>query len=458
VVGVFVVVKSIQGNNPAYPDAWDSRVAPIASWVEQQRGLGFKHPVYVEFLSDSEFADEVTVDQGELSDADQAQADQSAGYYRALGLAGGDLDLQQEQNEADAGGILAFYDPVRQRVFARQPMGESPTLPVDLRVTLAHELTHVLQDQHFDLDAIGDVDGDPTLAFTTRTMVEGDASRVEQAYAAQLSPQDAADYQDVLDSNAATFDELSGEVPLALLAFQQAPYALGQSFLDLIVAAEDESAVDDAIQDPPHTEEPLFDPFLYLDPDTQRALPAPDVADNERLLEEGDFGSTSWYLMLAARLDPHRALAAVDGWAGDSYATAVRKSDDQVCVRLRFAGDTEADLQEMVDALRAWSDAFPGNEATIAPTDEWVDVRTCDPGPDVEIAVDEHLVDALALPALRSWAGAAVLVSSDDVDDEAARCAANELAASIDVATLATNEPLSEEEFARQSAEALAQC
>ena len=45
---------------------------------------------------------------------------------------------------------LAFYDPRTQDVYVR---GTDTTAPAT-RVTLAHELTHALQDQHFDLRAL----------------------------------------------------------------------------------------------------------------------------------------------------------------------------------------------------------------------------------------------------------------------------------------------------------------
>jgi len=34
-----------------YPSSWDARVAPIAARVEVLRGLKFKHPVRVTYLS-----------------------------------------------------------------------------------------------------------------------------------------------------------------------------------------------------------------------------------------------------------------------------------------------------------------------------------------------------------------------------------------------------------------------
>ena len=50
-------------------------------------------------------------------------------------------------------GTLAYYDPSGEQVFVR-----GTELTPAVRVTLAHELAHVLQDQHFDLERLADQD------------------------------------------------------------------------------------------------------------------------------------------------------------------------------------------------------------------------------------------------------------------------------------------------------------
>ena len=66
-----------------------------------------------------------------------------------------------------------------------------------LAVTLVHELTHVLQDQVFDLDRYHESDEEPTSGetFAFDSLVEGDADRIEQLYTDTLDPatQDAID-------------------------------------------------------------------------------------------------------------------------------------------------------------------------------------------------------------------------------------------------------------------------
>ena len=49
-----VIAWSVR-DQPHIPSAWDARVAPIADFVEKERGLDFDHPVDVEFLSPADY-------------------------------------------------------------------------------------------------------------------------------------------------------------------------------------------------------------------------------------------------------------------------------------------------------------------------------------------------------------------------------------------------------------------
>ena len=72
------------------------------------------------------------------------------------------------------------------------------------------------------------------------------------------------------------------------------------------------------------------------------------------MIDEGDFGATTWYLMLARRLDVHDAIKAVDGWAGDQYRT-YKEADGRVCITALYQGKTAVDTDRMYRQLQAWS-------------------------------------------------------------------------------------------------------
>ena len=101
-----------------------------------------------------------------------------------------------------------------------------------MRSTLAHELTHVLQDQHFGLNREFDTDGE---ASVFRALVEGDANRIEAVYADKLSESDHDQLVAAQRADRGAAD--LGKVPPALVQLFGAPYALGGPLVDFIFNA-----------------------------------------------------------------------------------------------------------------------------------------------------------------------------------------------------------------------------
>jgi hypothetical protein len=397
---------------PDHPDAWDPRVADLVDFVEGARDLDFDHPVFVDFLTADEYTEATTSDEDTIGDEERADLDRFAGALRALGVGSGEIDLFAAYNQVSDAGTLAFYDPVDQRVKVR-----GTDLTVGLRVTLVHELTHVLQDQHFDLDQLNSEDLDSGAATAFRALVEGDAMRIEDAYTSEeLSADEQLAYDDEYASQLEDSAEATGDVPPFVSASFAIPYALGQPFVLMVANDGGNRGVDDAFDAPPDTEDDLFDPTSYLDEEEDEDLDL-GLDDDVEPFEEGPLGSPSWYLVLAERIDPKVAFTAALGWGGDAYAFFER--DDHVCVRAGFVGDTAADEAEMRAALDEWAAAMPGDLAEVIDIDGHPGIEACDPGEEVDMALTGRTEDALFLPSL--W-GFLVADAATVLDVDGARC------------------------------------
>jgi hypothetical protein len=409
-VGGLAVVTGVMDSDDGlpHPEQWDPRVAPLAEYVEGARGLEFDHPVFVDFLTPEEYTDEVTTDEGELEDEDRADLDDLAAELRALGLASGPLDLFAALNTVSDGGTLAFYSPEDARVRVR-----GTELTPGVRVTLVHELTHALQDQHFDLTELVNEDLEPGQANAHRALSEGDATRIENRYADEEL---TGDERDAYDAENQSEDEAGraavAEVPSFLVAGFGVPYALGQPFVTMLDSRGGNDAVDDAFRDPPSTEEHLFDPASYLAhegaEDTDLGL-----ADDVELADDGVFAPSDWFLLLGDRIDAKQALHAALGWNGSAYGGYER--DGRHCIRAVFNGEDEGEDSEMRDALTAWRGELPD---VLLPLVEVVDVDghpgvdACDPGEDVDVLGRDRSDDLLVLPAVHAFLeadGASVL-------------------------------------------------
>ncbi len=420
-IGGFVAFAAAAGlvltggeSTPSHPDAWDPRVEELVTFVEEERDLRFDHPVHVDFLSEEAFRAEVTNEDVELTGEERAELDDSAGLLRALGLVAGEVDLFAAGNTLSGDGILGYYDPAEQRITMR---GEDLSLAV--QSTIVHELTHALQDQHVDLEQEFET---PEEDAGFHAIVEGDASRIEAAWVASLDSDQAEALADEEADAFEDFEQDVADVPVVLQALTAAPYALGQTFLDLMIARDGASVVDDLLAAPPSTEEHLLDPFSYIGEDAPISVdaPAPDEEGAE-VFDEGAFGALGLYLLLIERVEHTAALEAALGWGGDAYVAYT--SEGRTCAQIALTGDTPRDTTEMRAALTLWSEAMPGGDAVVRRDGDQIHVRSCDPGAAASGSIEGRGLDGLAVLATRTVIATELLV--DGGDEELARCFAD---------------------------------
>lgn len=375
-----------------HPDRWDDRVGPLAAWVADARGLDFEHPVYVNFLTEAEYTSAATTAEPTTAEADEAMVDMVS-LLRALGLVSGDVDLTDSVNTLNDTGTLAFYQPSDGQVYVR-----GTTLTPALRVTLVHELVHVLQDQHFDLERAGDDDADPH--GTLRAVAEGDAGRIEDLYVAEeLTDDERAAYE---EESAATgqdaVDQIADEVPDGLTAMFAAPYVFGEPFVTHLVEVGGSGDIDRALEDPPSSRV-LFDPRLWgTDDEVDAPVEAVPPAGVEEL-DSGFVGAPSLYLVLVARSSPQEALAAVDAVSGDHYVSY--RDGSRVCVRTALVGRDDAAETLLEGVLDTWVAQSPAGAASVSrDRNGAVQFQTCDPGEEATAPVVS--LDSLALPVVRT--------------------------------------------------------
>ena len=138
-VSVAVHRRGDVGNGLDGPMA--TAVAELQTFVEAARGLRFLEPVDVAVLGDAAFRR--TLAGGRA--LEEPEAEVAIGVLRALGLVGPGDDLASAQLDVDT--VAGFYDTETKELVVR-----GARLTPFVRQVLVHELTHALDDQHFDLD------------------------------------------------------------------------------------------------------------------------------------------------------------------------------------------------------------------------------------------------------------------------------------------------------------------
>ena len=413
------------------PKHWDARVAQLAKFVESHRHLRYTHPVDVRFLTPAEYAKESDITD-QVTDQDKKDIANLVGQERALGLIGKDTDFLKDLNTIQTGGTTAYYDPDAQEMVIR-----GTKLTPGLRTTVVHELTHALQDQHFDLNR--ELESDSSSQFFDG-LVEGDAVRIERAYFDALSE---ADQDALIAEENADGDEsdkaVEGVAP-ALLQLFAVQYNLGEPMTSLVVAEDGVRALDALFRHPPGSDEGLFDPLAVLTHEKVKSVARPKLRRGESRTDSGDIGPVTLYLVLSSFITERAAMTALDGWAGDSYVGY--KRDNRTCIRIAIVGDTSPDVAAIGRAFTDWKAAFTGNLVTVTTTANRVEVDACEP--DTIPKARPESAQSLVLPEFRFQLVNEVLNQGLSLD--AGKCFAEQFPSASAKLSLDQLNPQSEEE------------
>lgn len=424
-VGVAVVALGglwlFTRDSTSYPARWDARVAPIAARVEALRGLSFKHPVRVTYLSVPDFEKRLSTSPADLK-KHRKQIDEATGLLRAAGLIGANVDLAKEVETTRTADTLAFYDFDSKAVYVRG----SAAFTVETRVTLAHELTHVLQDEHFDLTKLEKraANSKSGSSDALTALIEGDATRVQDRYLGEQSSADKQAYVLLSAQSANQASQRTQNVPAVVETYFSAPYILGPQVIRVLDAVGGNAAINAALTGPtPSTR-------IYLDPtavnDTPEIPAVPSLKDGETKLSkfsnnDDAFDHFTLYLMLAARLDRPTALLAADAFLGGSEVLYSRSGG--TCFRAALVGVNEKSDAFLRSVLARWTRSMPN--AGIDSNGTPVEFHSCDPGRRATTSNDAAIREATSLAVGRD-AVAAALVSAH-IPSRIAACAARVL-------------------------------
>jgi hypothetical protein len=337
------ITATSEGGSPAPSGDLEEVVADISAFVEDERGLEFERPVEVELADDDEFERRLLEDFDESRD----ELAETELVLQGMGFIEPGTDLAEVLETSLAAGVVGFYDTETDELVVRG----TDTTPY-VRTTIAHELTHALDDQHFELDRpeLDEADGEESFGFDA--LVEGNAVRIDQRYFDSLTPAEQEDYSIEEAELLSTFPAFT--IPAIVIDLLSAPYVLGPPLVGTVLDDGGQDELDDAFAEPPVTSEQVMVPEKFLDgegPVPVEVAPRPTDGATE---SSGAFGAVLLALLLEQQLDPSAVDEAVTGWGGDGYLAW--EQGGEACVRLVVVGDTDGDTAELAGALSDWAD------------------------------------------------------------------------------------------------------
>jgi hypothetical protein len=245
--------------------------------------------------------------------------------------------------------VAGYYDPRIQEFFLADWIDLEAQKPV-----MAHELTHALQDQHFNLRRFEHwPKGDSDAELAAHALIEGDATLSMTVYMAKY-PLVALAFIRSLGSNSMSSEQFK-QAPRALRESLVFPYQEGAAWATQLYKTGGWRLVSNAFSELPQSTEQILHPDKYLSHEAPVKVSLPDVrgllGSKWKRIDYDVNGEWSYYLILDEFLNsPAESKRAAAGWGGDRYEIYEGTTPADVFIAQLTVWDTENDAREFFDA------------------------------------------------------------------------------------------------------------
>jgi hypothetical protein len=337
-IGVLTGGDDAEGPEPKPEPAVD--VARVASRLERVRGLRFEELPPVRHVTSAEAREEGLAALDEDYPPRRRRADEQ--LLVLLGLLPRGSDIRELAGEIFGEEVAGYYDERRQRMTVVGEAGDGAD-----EITLAHELTHALEDQHFGLDPGEGAFDDEQTAHTA--LVEGTATVAMLDYSARFLAGGRVPRRRLL-AQLDLVDLLESEsgLPPYLQRSLVFPYSAGARFVDAIGTW---GPANRALRGRgPVSTEQILHPAKYSAREKPLRVPPPrSPGRGWRRAAKGTIGEFDTGELIRSSDSALRADRAAAGWGGGSYA--LFRKEGKSIVSLAWRWDSPRDAAEFAAAL-----------------------------------------------------------------------------------------------------------
>jgi len=370
---IFLVLQdsdSPSAAQEAATKAVEAKVKEIMPRVESIRGRKFKKGVPSGVKTPDEFMEFALASLEEEYPEGKFEAWTNA--YRLFGFIDEEADLESLYAELLRGQVGGWYDPAEARFWMVSTYNKGAMADI----IMAHELTHALDDQHYNLAEMmeGAVHLNSDAQFGLRAVVEGSGTSLMNLYTIQgvmggWLKLDPVEMQEMMAEQAKSLENAPPFLVLSLTL----PYIVGNRFLlrttnamAAAMAAPPLDDIDQAFASPPVSSEQVLHPEKYWDPeqlDLPKPVAVPDLSGNLgegwKLLDEDVLGELGTYVLCEQALPDLNSQAgqmsamtnqAAAGWGGDLFQV-YGGPEDASLVCLASIWDSKLDRDEFLAAV-----------------------------------------------------------------------------------------------------------
>ncbi len=327
--------------------------------TERIRGLKEKSPIQVKFLNRDELKKKLLEDYDKDYPPEERQADES--MMKLLGFLEENQNLTEIMIDILTEEIAGFYDTDEKTLTL---ISGVQRMDVTDKVTLAHEITHALQDQHFHLDRPPfkdkekreELDDDTT--FAALALVEGDATLTMEMYKQGLSMSEKLELQ--RESAKVKTDKLDN-APSYIRESLLFPYVSGFNLVYGLYREGGFSRIDQAFSDPPQSTEQVMHPGKYQ----KREAPIkvemidiqPSLGTGWELKETDVLGEFDVKELLKTELNDSDSAVGADGWGGCQYRFYQNGEEGGNLLAIDLVWDSQFEAEEFIPYFEGYVEA-----------------------------------------------------------------------------------------------------
>lgn len=329
--------------------------------VKQLRGLEPKSPIQRGVKSREEISQ--FLNEHVQKEYSRSELLAEGKMLRRLGLIPAGMDFREFTLKLLTEQVGGYYDPDQKTLFIASWLAVEEQKPV-----MVHELTHALQDQHFDVNRILDQDrklGNDDQALAHQALLEGDGMVVMLQYLLDPLKRHFSQLPDLAFIMRAQMSTMQSQYPVfkdAPLYIQESllfPYGYGAAFLQKVWAKNPSwQAVNRIYSDLPASTEQILHAEKYYDvrddpKPVREENPAARIGKDWKIAYQNVLGEFSLGLLLSLHLSEERARRATAGWGGDQVMLLENK-EGKDAVFVNTVWDTPEDAERFYLAMQDW--------------------------------------------------------------------------------------------------------
>ncbi|MDX2077067.1 MAG: hypothetical protein SFZ02_11595 [bacterium] len=401
ILGLFMGISAQTDVSPPL----DDQLNGIEMFISASRGLPIVTPTIRQFPTREEAVTFITTSYE--ADLSPEIAMREELFYRALGFVAPDFDMREFYSGFLSQQVAGYYDTETKHMNTILMSGGvlGDELPFLEQIIYAHEFTHALQDQHFDLSTLTQQtasNADQSLALTA--LIEGDATYMMQAFTFNLVQDNITNMGILLNDSISALGgaTMPPNTPPIFIAEISFAYFEGMNFVGQVQVRGGWDAVNGVFENLPASSEHILHPQKYFDAELPIFVPAPDIsetlsADWQQALTRtvGEFYLREY---LKLHLRSRMAVDAAAGWNGDAITIYHQPTTDQVIWQWIIVWDTSDDTTEFVTAYQEFLETKFEMTA--------------------DITADNEFCFASAIEAICVWVGEnrTIIISAPDKD------------------------------------------